>query len=189
VEAVNSAAPGTKEEVYILQDTAGQPQVRFTGTHLAYVSTGEHRNSPRWLTLDLYRKLDGTYILHRIGYSVVYHAIGGSCEGGKEITLPELLKETQDGEPCAVCGPMPFNLIESLVRSEPATKERVSLERVYYKVIEASGVPELVRELEFVPRSSRTGRPVISRPGQELLYRAADHDEPISRSSNVVRDI
>lgn len=186
--AANQTVPAGQETVYVLRDAAGQGVVRFTGTHLAYVSTGAHRSLPRWLTLDLYRKADGTYILHRIGYSVMYHRLDG-CEGGERITLPDLLEETSQGEPCPKCIPTPFKLIESTVREDPGTDECVSLERNYFKVIELPDVSDIVRELEFVPRASLTGQRVISRPGQELLLRAAEHDGKIRSINDAIRDI
>lgn len=174
--------------VHTLRDTAGQPQKRFTGAKLAFVSTGEHRSLPRWLTLTLFLKADGTYILHRIGYSVMYHAPGG-CEGGEQMSLHDFLEEVEDGEACPKCRPLPFAKIKELFEANPDTSESVLLEHNYYKVIELPDVQNLISELEFVPKNSRTGERVISRPGQELLLRASDKDPRIAEVFNAVKDI
>lgn len=196
MEATNKPSPPA-EKSYILQDAAGQPKKRFTGTHLAHVSTGEHRNLPRWLTLDLYAKADGTYVLHRIGYSVVYHrskadeegALPTGCDGGEKVTLTGLLAIVEDGEACPKCSPVPFADVEAIVEAGDGESSHVRLERNYYKVIEIPDVPDLVGELEFVPKNSRKGERVISRPGQELLLRASEFDVRIAASFDLVQDI
>lgn len=187
MEADNTAAPPF--EVHTLQDAAGQPKKRFTGKHLAHVSTGEHRNLPRWLTLDLYLKQDGTYILHRIGYSVVYHSTdpNSPCEGGERMSFKELLKVTDDGEACPKCRPMPFATITEAVAYSEAGQ--VLLEHNYYKVVELPDVVSIVRALEFVPKNSTTGVKTISRPGTELLLRASAYDPRIAELEDVVQDI
>ena len=191
MEHSNTAAPPTNGIVYTLQDTAGQPKKRFTGTLLAHVSTGEHRNLPRWLTLDLYLKADGTYILHRIGYSVVYHRVGGPCEGGELMTFAELLEITDEGEACTKpgCRPSSFTAIKQAAGTNPEKPGVISLEHNYYKVIEIPDVPGVIRELEFVPKNSLTGERTISRPGQELLLRASAHDPKIALTFDLVEDI
>lgn len=195
MEATSTAAPPViPMKVHQLQDAAGQPQKRFTGAKLAHVSTGENRNLPRWLTLDLFLKQDGTYILHRIGYSIVYHAVGGPCEGGEKMTYAELvdtIDENDEGEACVKCHPTPFRAIKAAVDSghSDANSKYITLEHNYYKVLEIPDVPTLISELEFVPKNSRTGKRVISRPGQELLLRAADLDPRISAVSKAVKDI
>jgi hypothetical protein len=187
VEAVK-ATTAPQEKIHVLPDAAGQPRKRFSGTHLAFASTGDSKwKRPRWLTLDLFRKADGTYVLHRTGYSVVYHAPDG-CEGGEEMTLPELLEVTSEGVPCEKCSPMPFDALKLAVE-RGRVGETILLERVYYKVVEAATVPELVKALEFVPKTSVTGTPVISRPGQELLLRAAAHDGNIAATFEAIQDI
>lgn len=187
MEAVKATTP-PQETIHILPDAAGQPRKRFSGTHLAFASTGDSKwKRPRWLTLDLYRKADGTYILHRTGYSVVYHDPDG-CEGGEGMTLSELLEVTSEGVPCEKCSPMPFDAVKLAIERGRGS-EIILLERIYYKVIEAATVPELVKALEFVPKTSSTGTPVISRPGQELLLRAAEHDAPIAATFDAVEDI
>lgn len=188
MEPNNSAAPPFPGTVHILQDAAGQPRKRFVGKLLAHVSTGEHRKLPRWLTLDLYLKQDGTYVLHRIGYSVVYHAVDG-CEGGEKITYAELLEITDEGEACPKCKPRSFEGIKEALQRNPDNREVVSLEHNYYKVIELADVPSVIRELEFVPKNSTTGRRTISRPGQELLLRASAHDPRIMEVDQSVQDI
>lgn len=187
METTNTAAPPF--ETVILQDAAGQPKKRFTGRKLAHVSTGEHRRLPRWLTLDLYLKADGTYILHRIGYSVVYHSVepDSPCDGGERMDYTELLEITDEGEACPKCRPRPFAAIQQGVQS--GEKGDVLLEHNYYKVIEIADVPGVIRELEFVPKNSTSGKPIISRPGQELLLRASAHDPRIMEVDESVQDI
>jgi hypothetical protein len=191
VAAATPPVKGAAEKEWILQDIAGATKKRFTGMHLAYSSSGAKKSLPRWLTLDLYRKSDGTYMLHRIGYSVVYHDIDG-CEGGELVTYPQLLDQLGDGEagePCPDCRPASFQAVKEELARNPKTLECVLLERVLYKVIDVPDVPSLVREMEYVPRNSRTGKRIISRPGQELLLRAADHDETIKALLDVIEDV
>lgn len=190
MEPTDTLSPPFK--TVILQDAAGQPKKRFTGKLLAHVSTGEHRSLPRWLTLDLYLKQDRTYVLHRIGYSVVYHKLvsDGGCPGGELVTIDDLVDITdENGEACQKCRPVPFRKILETDPSDLLFEEQVSLEHNYYKVIEISDVPSIIKELEFVPKNSTNGRRTISRPGQELLLRASAHDPRILEVDESVQDI
>jgi hypothetical protein len=187
MEPTSTTAPPT-QKVFIIQGAAGQPKKRFTGTHLAYVSTGENRRKPYWMTLDLYRKADGSYIVHKIGYSVVYHDVTG-CEGGEEVTLGVLVEETGTGEPCPKCKPKPWSAIKHALAVNADTTESVLLERNFYTIIESADTKALIKSLEFVPKDSLTGKPEISRPGQILLLRARDHDAQIAAIEDEVEDI
>lgn len=189
MEPTNSTAPPFDGKVHLLPDAAGQPKKRFTGKHLAHVSTGLQRNLPRWLTLDLYLKPDKTYILHRIGYSVVYHKLRGECEGGEELSYAELFETVEDGEACPKCRPATFASIKEMLDGGLGKDGRVRLEHNYYKVIEIPDVPSIVSELEFVPKNSAKKEKVISRPGQELLLRASKHDDAIAALFDVIQDI
>lgn len=175
------------EDVFELQG-ALRP-VRFSGRLIAHEST-ERSYTHRWITLDLYQKTSGAggYVLHTVGWSVVYHRADG-CSKGKFVRLPELLAALSDAEPCTDCEPQPIAAISELVAHDPGNTDSVRLEQPIFEVVEAADVESLLRQMEFVPKRGRSGKRAISRPGMNLLDTAEQHDSDIHDFRTRVQDI
>ena len=82
----------------------GARTLQFNGTLLGK-SSSERRGSTRWIEFKLYRTESGSYILSRIGVSLVFH--GAACSLVKkydltEVSFDELL---DDAIPCEECEP------------------------------------------------------------------------------------
>jgi hypothetical protein len=88
---------------YKVRDQLGRT-VHFTGELLAE-STTQRDDAPRWTEMELYRKTDGEYLLHRLGQSVVYHELEGPCDRGTATRGPDL---PADAEPCHQCDAPPM---------------------------------------------------------------------------------
>lgn len=86
---------GTK---HILNDVAGT--VEFTGTKLGHATSEMHKRQARWSEITIYKTDAGTYIVHKVGHSRVFHKPGAQCSK-KGVTV----KPTLDLIPCRRCVP------------------------------------------------------------------------------------
>jgi len=82
----------------------GSRTLQFNGTLLGR-SSSHRRGSTRWIEFELYRTESGSYVLSRIGVSLVFH--GAACPLVKRYGLQELPPEQlhQDALPCEDCYP------------------------------------------------------------------------------------
>lgn len=82
----------------------GTRTLQFKGQLLAE-STSWRRGSTRWIEFELYKTENGSYILSRIGISLIYH--GAACALVKRYSLTEAEFKTidQDALPCEECNP------------------------------------------------------------------------------------
>lgn len=92
--------------------------LRFNGERIAHSSSrkGSDRDIIRWTEVDIYRTAGGSYVIHKIGKSRVYHAGPYMCSGttGKLVQTNTLLTRRReefrvtDLAPCPVCQPGPI---------------------------------------------------------------------------------
>jgi hypothetical protein len=82
----------------------GNRILQFEGSILG-ASTSRRRDSIRWIEFELYKTENGSYILSRIGVSLVYHS--GACPLVSKYKLNDALTVEIDGDsvPCEECGP------------------------------------------------------------------------------------
>lgn len=82
----------------------GSRTLQFTGTLLGK-SSSYRRGSTRWIEFELYRTESGSYVLSRVGVSLVFH--GAACPLVKRYGLlessPDLLEKSSI--PCEECRP------------------------------------------------------------------------------------
>lgn len=81
--------------------SANGQQYRFTGALLA-VSTSRRGDSFRWVEFALYRSDGGSYVLGRVGHSLLYHRV--DCEVVERNRL-EVGRPSTGGVPCPICEP------------------------------------------------------------------------------------
>jgi hypothetical protein len=82
----------------------GARTLQFNGTLLGK-SSSWRKDSTRWIEFELYRTESGSYILSRIGVSLVFH--GAACQLVKRYGLTEVDFSTlpEDAIPCSECNP------------------------------------------------------------------------------------
>jgi hypothetical protein len=82
----------------------GSRTLQFNGTLLGK-SSSYRRGSHRWIEFELYRTENGSYILSRVGVSLIYH--GAACALVKRYGLQEISPEEvrADVVPCDECHP------------------------------------------------------------------------------------
>lgn len=82
----------------------GSRILKFSGTVLGQSSSWK-RGSTRWIEFALYKTENGSYVLSRVGVSLVYH--GAACPLVKRYALIEANTHTlgEDSLPCEECKP------------------------------------------------------------------------------------
>jgi hypothetical protein len=82
----------------------GSRTLQFNGSLLGD-SSSHRRGSTRWIEFELYRTESGSYILSRVGVSLVFH--GAACPLVKRYGLQELPASElhKDALPCEDCRP------------------------------------------------------------------------------------
>lgn len=82
----------------------GNRTLQFNGKLLGK-SSSRRGDSTRWIEFELYRTESGSYILSRIGVSILYH--GAACFLVKKYDLEEVDYDTLTGDaiPCEECYP------------------------------------------------------------------------------------
>lgn len=82
----------------------GARTLQFNGKKLG-ASTSWRRGSTRWIEFELYRTDGGSYILSRVGVSLVYH--GAACALVAKYDLTEVPADEilDDSIPCEECDP------------------------------------------------------------------------------------
>lgn len=88
----------------MIQVKDGSRILQFSGKLLGK-SSSWRRDSTRWIEFELYKTDNGSYVLSRVGVSVIYHT--GACHlvqryGLQELPVTELRK---DVVPCDECRP------------------------------------------------------------------------------------
>lgn len=82
----------------------GSRTLKFEGVQLGS-SSSWRLGSDRWIEFDLYRTENGSYVLSRVGVSLVFH--GASCALVKRYDLQEqdVTELEDDATPCTECKP------------------------------------------------------------------------------------
>lgn len=88
----------------MLEVKDGSRTLQFNGSLLGK-STSKRGDSIRWIEFELYRTDSGSYILSRIGVSLVFH--GAACALVKRYGLSEIPFNDLDNKsiPCTECNP------------------------------------------------------------------------------------
>jgi hypothetical protein len=136
--------------------------LQFNGTLLAK-SSSWRRGSTRWIEFELYKTENGSYILSRIGISLVYH--GAACPLVKRYGLTEMNASNleEDAITCEICNAAPD---VQLVFPEKA--------RYWAQVSE-----EPTAVLEALYKYDDGGARYLTRVAERLLEEASEKDKGI----------
>jgi hypothetical protein len=140
----------------------GSRTLQFEGKLLGE-STSWRRGSTRWIEFKLYKTESGSYILSRVGASLVFH--GAACLLVKRYSLVERSTSEllDDAIPCEECQPN-FNL-------------PVVFPEKYRNWAQVSEDPEAV--LEALYKYDSGGARYLTNVAQRLLEQSSEKDEKI----------
>jgi hypothetical protein len=109
----------------------GREQV-FEGVRLGHGSSWEPHKL-RWFEITIYKHVNGRYIVHKVGRTVVYHRPTCATIDGRD-DLQQVDEPADDREPCPKCNP-------------DATNDPVLLERDKHYVLESDSVQGMIESL------------------------------------------
>lgn len=140
----------------------GSRILKFEGKLLA-TSSSWKRGSTRWIEFSLYRTESGSYVLSRVGVSLVYH--GAACPLVKRYGLVESSIENlnEDSLPCEEC--------------QPSLELPVIFPEKYRNWAQVSEEPEAV--LEALYKYDQGGARYLTNVAQRLLEEASNVDQKI----------
>lgn len=140
----------------------GSRTLQFSGKLLAE-SSSWRRGSYRWIEFKLYKTDNGSYILSRIGVSLIFH--GAACPLVKRYGLNEMTSSSlnNDATPCEECNPT-----RSVEMVFPE-KDR------YWAQVSEDPVPVL----EALYKYDQSGARYLTNVAQRLLEEASDNDRGI----------
>jgi hypothetical protein len=144
--------------------------LEFNGKLLSSASTERPSESVRWTILALYLKDDGSYLLQKVGESVVFHRLDSTCSRRAQFSLLNDLPDKY--EPCDVCWPDDDVQMPNAVLAEQAD----------FGIITCP-TPEAVEKALTRKRKDRiTGmeESYLSYPAKTILYEAAKVDTGIA---------
>lgn len=141
----------------------GARTLQFNGRLLGK-SSSWRRGSTRWIEFELYRTDSGSYILSRIGVSLVYH--GSACTLVKRYGLSEVSFEElhQDAIPCPEC--------------EPTSEADLVFPEKHRHWAQVSEEPTAV--LDALYKYDDGGARYLTNVAQRLLEEASKNDDKIS---------
>ena len=142
----------------------GSRTLQFNGKLLAE-SSSWRRGSYRWIEFKLYKTDNGSYILSRVGVSLIYH--GAACPLVKRYGLIEAQADTLDKDaiPCDECFP---------------TKAAVIIfpeKHRYWAQVSEEATPVL----EALYKYDQSGARYLTNVAQRLLEDASDTDHGIEQ--------
>lgn len=82
----------------------GDRTLQFNGTLLAK-STSERRGAYRWIEFELYKTESGSYILSRVGVSLIFHGAACSLVSKYKLTEGSAEELHKRAIPCEQCNP------------------------------------------------------------------------------------
>lgn len=140
----------------------GSRILRFEGTLLGESSSWQ-QGSYRWIEFELYRTESGSYVLSRVGVSLIFH--GAACPLVTRYNLTEVSSDDlyDDAVPCEECQPT-FDL-------------PVVFPEKYRNWVQVSEDPEAV--LSAVYREDKSGSKYLTKVAKRLLEEASDNDSRI----------
>lgn len=140
----------------------GSRILKFSGQLLGSSSSWK-RGSTRWIEFTLYKTESGSYVLSRVGVSLVYH--GAACPLVKRYGLVESStdKLSDDAIPCEEC--------------QPSLELPVVFPEKYRNWAQVSEEPEAV--LEALYKYDQGGARYLTNVAQRLLEQASEQDQKI----------
>jgi len=164
--------PDTDPGKVIKIDTGYGPEAQFWGEEIGSVSM-ETDDSLRWLEIYLYKMTDGTrrYVVHKLGKSLIYHALGGPCARGTPVT-PGDARWPEDAEPCSRCHPGDWR-----------DGGLFDLETDRHTVYVCDTASEAVERLKVTSRGRPGDPPVLTEPGRRVIEIARRRDPEIAAAA------
>lgn len=150
--------------------------LQFEGERLSSVSS-QRADSPRWVEFELYRTAAGSYIISRVGRSVLYHATDCPVVGRNALMAVPASSLQPGFVPCPECD---SDLIDL------ASDEEVCPETVRHRALVVENAQEVLNSLY---QFDDDGVRYLTTVARRLIERAATVDEDVRASYYRVQSI
>lgn len=154
----------------------GTRTLQFNGKLLAE-SSSWRRGSYRWIEFKLYKTDNGSYVLSRVGVSIVYH--GATCPLVARYSLNEASRSELDSA-AVLCGDQRDSCP---VACQPDDSIDLVFPEKYRYWAQVSEDPQAV--LEALYKYDQGGARYLTKVAQRLLEQAADADQKIEKMYRV----
>lgn len=145
----------------------GDRELQFNGTLLAK-STSARRGAYRWIEFELYRTESGSFILSRVGVSLIFHGAACSLVSKYRLTESPSYELMRNAIPCMDC--------------EPDDSLDLIFPEKYRYWAQVSDTPEAV--LDALYKYDDNGARYLTSVAQRLLQEAAKVDSEIAEVYN-----
>lgn len=147
----------------------GERTLQFNGTLLAK-STSERRGAHRWIEFELYKTESGSYILSRVGVSLIFHGAACSLVSKYKLTETSSQELRSGATPCEQCEPD-----DSLDLVFPEKYRYWAMVTNY-----SDGILDALYQYD-----QKTGAEYLTSVAQRLLQQAAKVDIEIAQAYNL----
>lgn len=140
----------------------GARTLQFDGVRLGS-SSSYRRGSTRWIEFELYKTENGSYILSRVGVSLVFHS--GACQLVDKYRLTDISVDelNPDAVPCEIC--------------QPTLEAPIVFPEKYRYWAQVSEEPQAV--LDALYKYDEGGTRYLTSVAKRVLEEAADNDDNI----------
>lgn len=152
----------------------GDRILEFSGEHLAHASS-RRGDSDRWVEFDIYRTDGKSYIVARVGWSVVYHRKECPIVARRGHQPAQAATLTADSLPCVDCRPSVSVDFANLV---------IYPEKPLYWAMAYSSAADAVDALAM---EDDAGNKYYTNVARTLIREAAAKDESIQRAYSIER--
>jgi hypothetical protein len=140
----------------------GARTLQFDGVLLGS-SSSQRRDSTRWIEFELYKTENGSYVLSRVGVSLVFHS--GACHLVDKYKLTDMSvsKLNVQAVPCDIC--------------QPTFEAQIVFPEKYRYWAQVSDEPQAV--LDALYKYDEGGARYLTAVAKRVLEEAADNDDSI----------
>jgi len=153
-----------------------QSPVEIYGTRIGH-GTSAAPDKLAWSDVDIYAADDGTYTVHQIGCSLIYHRQPTTClnRGGKMRGKPATVDDLpDDAEPCPKCNPAAPDVLADRADDDDVVQVRFEYPRHTFTT--CPDPASVVQQLIEVRNRDRTTEIKWSGPVIDALSQAAQND-------------
>jgi hypothetical protein len=146
------------------------------------------RPRPRWMEATLYRKSDGTYVLHQVNKSVVWHL---DAHADSHVRKPENVPWSRLPRDAVYCGSLPVREGRQHCplagrRGPRSAGQVVVTELPQQKVSTHPDVHAVIRAVTLARRGDGSVSAALSEPMRELLVEAEENDPAFAGAARPV---
>jgi hypothetical protein len=160
----------------VIKDSGMRAAVTIYGRRIGFGTSRNEEDPVKWAEIEIYACEDGTFTVHRAGYSNVYHTADTRCltREGRQRGRPARLDDLpDDAVPCTVCAP-PYP-------DELGDDDEIRYEVPRHTFAQCENQVNCLDKLTVIRHRDGSRTVQVSRPVRDALREAAQHDPGFRR--------